>query len=705
MENTLENSKCLASLAVFRELYDNQKDVYGVISEFLKEIISSENKYQFGLTEITLLLNESYDFKIPEAVVKTSLSRLPFLSKSNGVYSVNKPIDQIRNKEFQEKQNKIYNSNNNVVNRLFIYIESQKKVTLSEAEKEIIVKSLCSFMLDESTVQEYSEYIGAFIVQCKSEDTLLAQLDTIKEGVVLYTGLKYNSNLNDLGTWNTQITIFIETEILFHFAGYNGELFKILFNDFFTFVKEINSQSINKNGKKKIHLKYFSEVKNEIERFFKKAEFIINGEDTLNPSKTAMASIVNGCKTPSDIIEKKALIYDLLKTNGITEDTYTEYYSAKNHKFNIEDQSIIESLQSSIVTDYDIRENLKFLNYVNILRQGASDRNFENIGYILLSGNATTIQLAWHDLIKPNGNVPLATTLTFLTNKLWFKLGKGFGKNNYPKTFDIITKAQIVLSTQVNDSISYKYDSLQEKLKKGELNEKQALATIVELRRESKKPEDIKADDLSDILDTISENNIEKYVQEQELFKIQTQKQKEENENLKKELSKVNIKYQQKEQTVELQNIKLKEYEQRILIIENDKIKDTFFKKRKEYQINRKKYVDCKLKSYLKESYKNILWYLIFIAIAFATQITQTYFKDIIPNILILSITFSAILFLVPFIRSFIKHDKILTSINYIFSKSKRVYINRRIIHDAILSYNHMTKVPIMVLKKAVDEI
>ena len=558
MENTLENSKCLASLAVFRELYDNQKDVYGVISEFLKEIISSENKYQFGLTEITLLLNESYDFKIPEAVVKTSLSRLPFLSKSNGVYSVNKPIDQIRNKEFQEKQNKIYNSNNNVVNRLFIYIESQKKVTLSEAEKEIIVKSLCSFMLDESTVQEYSEYIGAFIVQCKSEDTLLAQLDTIKEGVVLYTGLKYNSNLNDLGTWNTQITIFIETEILFHFAGYNGELFKILFNDFFTFVKEINSQSINKNGKKKIHLKYFSEVKNEIERFFKKAEFIINGEDTLNPSKTAMASIVNGCKTPSDIIEKKALFYDLLKTNGITEDTYTEYYSAKNHKFNIEDQSIIESLQSSIVTDYDIRENLKFLNYVNILRQGASDRNFENIGYILLSGNATTIQLAWHDLIKPNGNVPLATTLTFLTNKLWFKLGKGFGKNNYPKTFDIITKAQIVLSTQVNDSISYKYDSLQEKLKKGELNEKQALATIVELRRESKKPEDIKADDLSDILDTISENNIEKYVQEQELFKIQTQKQKEENENLKKELSKVNIKYQQKEQTVELQNIKLK---------------------------------------------------------------------------------------------------------------------------------------------------
>lgn len=227
----------------------------------------------------------------------------------------------------------------------------------------------------------------------------------------------------------------------------------------------------------------------------------------------------------------------------------------------------------------------------------------------------------------------------------------------------------------------------------------------MELRRESKKPEDIKADDLSDILDSISENNIEKYVQEQELFKIQTQKQKEENEDLKKELLKANIKYQQKEQTVELQNLKLKEYERRILVIENDKIKDTFFKKRKEYQINRKKYVDSQLKSYLKESFKNILWYFIFIAIALVTQIIQTYFKDIIPNILILSLLLSAILFLVPFIRSFIKHDKILTSINYIFSKSKRIYINKKIIHEAILSYNHTTKVPIMALKKTVDEI
>lgn len=702
MENTLENSKCLASLAVFRELYDNQKDVYGVISEFLKEVISSKNTYQFGLTEITQILNDSYDFKIPEAVVKTSLSRLDFLSKNNGTYSVNKSVEQTRDKKFQEKQDRIYNSNEKVVNHLFSYIEEQKEAVLSETEKELIIKSLCSFMLDESTTQEYSEYIGAFIVKCGSEEGLLAQLDTIKEGVVLYTGLKYNSNLNDLGTWNTQITIFIETEILFHFAGYNGELFKILFNDFFSFVKEINSQSINNIGKKKIHLRYFSEVKNEIERFFKKAEFIINGNDILNPSKTAMSSIVNGCSTPSDIIEKKALFYNLLKTNGITEDTYTEYYSAKNHAFNIEDQSIIDTLQSSGITDNDIKENLKFLNYINIHRQGVSDRNFENIGHILLSGNATTIQLAWHDLIKPNGNVPLATTLSFLTNKFWFRLGKGFGKNNYPKTFDIITKAQLVLSTQVNDSISDKYNLLQKKLEKGEFNEEQALATILELRRQAKKPEDIKGDDLADILDIISESSIEKYVKEQELFKIQAAQEKKENENLKDEISEIKQENKQQKDILEKQNNTIREYSIRLLNVENNKNREEFSKQRKKYQFDRKKYVNKALKSIYKKSLYSVLYYLIFISLAFILQVGQIYFKNNKSNSII-TVIIGFVLFLTPFIRSFIKHDKILYSFNYIFSKRKRIISNKEIIHRSIADYCEIAKSPILKIKKEIE--
>lgn len=67
MADIKEESKCLASLAVFRELYNNNRDIYAVIGEFLKEIISTNGKHQFSLTEITRLLNDTYDFTIPEA--------------------------------------------------------------------------------------------------------------------------------------------------------------------------------------------------------------------------------------------------------------------------------------------------------------------------------------------------------------------------------------------------------------------------------------------------------------------------------------------------------------------------------------------------------------------------------------------------------------------------------------------------------------
>lgn len=88
MTETLEESKCLASLAVFRELYNSEQDVYGIISEFLIEIILSNAKHSFNLTEITHLLNNTYDFSIPEAVVRTSLNRIKSLNKEDGAYTL-----------------------------------------------------------------------------------------------------------------------------------------------------------------------------------------------------------------------------------------------------------------------------------------------------------------------------------------------------------------------------------------------------------------------------------------------------------------------------------------------------------------------------------------------------------------------------------------------------------------------------------------
>lgn len=344
--------------------------------------------------------------------------------------------------------------------------------------------------------------------------------------------MKYNTNLNELGSWTTELTIYIETEILFHLAGYNGEIYQTLFNDFISLVNEINSNNQKKKGKRLIRLKYFSEVKDEIERFFKKAEYIVSGRDKANPSKTAMTTILDGCSTPADIIEKKAVFYDLLRMHSIMEDDYQYYYSETNYSFNIEDQNLINEISAKTNIE-DVSSYLKYLNFINIHRRGISDRGFENVGYILLSGTSNTILIAWDDLIKTNGNVPLASNLSFLTNKLWFRLNKGFGEGVYPKTFDVVTKAQMVLSTQVNNSVAEKFEELQDKFKKGKLTEEQAVATIAELRKQAKKPEDIDENDIQDVLSSIEESSIEKFLKEQDLLKSKSAKFEHENHVLK----------------------------------------------------------------------------------------------------------------------------------------------------------------------------
>jgi hypothetical protein len=530
MTETLEESKCLASLAVFRELYNSEQDVYGIISEFLIEVIITNAKHSFNLTEITHLLNETYDFSIPEAVVRTSLNRIESLNKESGIYSIGN-LTELKSQSIDQKKAEIQDNNNLIIESLFEYVENHKGSKLTEKEKSEIVHSFISFIIDGTNGDAYSQFISAFIISRKNDEQFKGQLSTIKEGVVLYSGIKYNTNLNEIGSWKTDLTIFIETEILFHFAGLNGEVYQNLWDDFFNYVKEINRKHPNR-----IKLKYFQEVKDEIERFFKKAEYIVEGKDKANPRITAMMSIVDGCSSKADVVSKKAEFYRQLGLAGINEDNFSDYFNERYHRYNIVDQGVLESLSNDLDIE-DPSQYLRFLNFVSIQRKDASENNFDNIGYILLSGNSKTLQIAWNENVKAYGQVPLATSLSFLTNKFWFKLNKGFGHNNFPLTFDVITKAQIVLSNQMNESVGKKFEELQTKYKSGVINEEQVKASIVELRKQAKKPEEVFADNVDTILDGISEESIEVFLKEQEHFKKKAIQQLKENTELKSNLS------------------------------------------------------------------------------------------------------------------------------------------------------------------------
>ncbi len=337
------NSHCLASLAVFRELYNTQNDIYGIISKFIESIILKYSKHSFSSIEITKILNSEFGFNIPQAVVEPALKRLDFITKKSRLYIVQN-LSKI-NDDNTEKREKHIIQNNSIINALNSYIGNELKRDLTDKEKKEITIEFRAFLLDESNGNNFSTQISAFLIQNQNNQQYIESLNKIKEGIIIYSGLKYNPELNDLGAIKRDITIYIETEILFHLAGFNGEVFKRISIDFFKYVSEIN----RKSTKHKVYLKYFEQTKMEIERFFNTAESVVEGKSTFDPSKTAMMTIIDGCKQPSDVVEKSVKFFRLLKGHSIFEDNYKKYYTEENHKFIIVNDNIISEIKKNTI--------------------------------------------------------------------------------------------------------------------------------------------------------------------------------------------------------------------------------------------------------------------------------------------------------------------------------------------------------------------
>ena len=365
----------------------------------------------------------------------------------------------------------------------------------------------------------------------------------------MYSGLKYTNdsyNLNEFGNWRKELNIFLDTEIIFHLAGYNGELYKQFAEDFMKFVSEINTNN-QKNKKNLINLLYFSEVKDEIDSFFAKAQHILEGRDILNPTVTAMTEIINGCSEKADLLNKKSDLYTLLNRKGIKlYNKKIDVTSEENYKYNIISQEIVEKINRELNTNTG-EEILATLNNISILRKEQNDSNFENSRYILLSGNSKTLKIAFEPSVLERFNIPLATNLNFIINRFWFKLNKGFSNKDFPSSFSVLTKSQIILSKVLNDNIGDKYDDLQKKYQKGEITKENAVNRINDLRNVSKKPEEIiKQEIAEEILDFIVLDSTDDYIQQQNHYreksknydKVSTElkEKKEENDSLKRRI-------------------------------------------------------------------------------------------------------------------------------------------------------------------------
>jgi hypothetical protein len=513
----MKEKNLLASVALFSELYNSEtyNTVFDILAEFIKSALIYEQKFSFTSTELKGLLEKIFGFRIPEPVLRTTLNNKlkGAVIKKDGIYHLE--VSVLSNvSDIQQEFTLINSNNNNILTSLETYIEQKTKTALTEKDKVEIFNNFNHFLLDNGYSDKYSDHISAFIILNQENKEFHNTLNAIREGLIMYQGIVFTSDINELGKWTTDLVLYLNTEQLFSALGYNGVLFQEIFNDFHKLVSEINLANPNQSKGKKIELKYFEETKNEVENYFLTAESIKRGLKKLDPTKSAMKMIVDTSDSISDIKAKKVKFDIEIRRLGITLQEFNKTWESLK-EFNVEDENTLEELRkiSKINNRYfdedQCLQYFKIFTKINYFRRGESNKPIEKIGHLLITENNFAKYLAHNYSVKfSDTDISFAKDIDYITTKFWFRLKKGFSdKQSLPKSFDVVTKAKIILSSHVNSSVANSYQKLVAEIKNGTLTQEEAIGRTYEYREKASKPEEITAENADSTLDFLTDDS------------------------------------------------------------------------------------------------------------------------------------------------------------------------------------------------------
>ncbi|MDO9154837.1 MAG: hypothetical protein Q7U47_14215 [Paludibacter sp.] len=673
----MNDKKLLASVALFGQLYNSTKytNISGIIAEFIKGAIVLNNKYSLTSYELKNLLKETYDFNLLESIIKTVIySNLKdIVDVENKVFNFNDSIKE-QYKTLENELEKVNQINDSIFNGLINYISVVEKKELSDIEKLEIHENFSQFLFENGTSDNYSNHISSYIIKNETDTSFVNSLNEIREGLILYHGIRYTADINELGTWKNNMVIYLNTEYLFSAIKYNGILYKEIFDDFYNLVCEINAHD------EKISLKYFPETMEEIECFFSSAESILKGDKKLLPWKTAMKKIVDSCKSPSDVVALKVDFYSKLENLGIVMQEF-DYEINEYADFNVVDENVIEKLKSiskEKKMKFDEESCYYFFNIftkVNFFRKGYNNKPFNKIGHIFISDSGFAKYLGHNNSVKfENSDTTFAKDLDFVTTQFWIELKKGFsGISEFPKSFNVLTKAKIIISSHINSSMSKEFDQLVKDTEQGKITKEEALARSYALRLKPNLPIEVTHENIDETFDFLNNENHLADIYQEQIKK----------DELVKETQQRNIELQQ-------------EIERRNII---DRERDEKERKEREAKMlaeNKKKYAaemdtfKQNLNSHLANSWrqelKNTKWhfwkYLIFVVIAVALIFILIAMRDSLLTSLNIIITekvklyYSGLVTVIGFIataiRSFFDTKNILFALTIIFSNKSR---------------------------------
>lgn len=515
----MDYTRLVSSAAVMRSLFDSKNDIQDVISEFIKAYINLSNIKAFSTIDCKVGLNKDFGFDLPEAVIntciRTKLVKSEELVKNKGSYVVTENFSAT---------NRISEGYESTRTRYSSLIWNLSKFCLkhepSDTDINEVRHNFENYLLRKPQNGRFDSKIAEYILENESSIEFKELITLIEEGLIIYTGVKYTPDLSSLGSWKNNLTIYLDSHHLYNAAGFNGELFKQLFDDFFSLIQVINGSK--KGGK--IQLRYFIETSNDIDAFFYAAENILSKKARLDPSKKAMVTILNDVSTRSEVALKKARFLSFLDKKGITKESKSDYYN--DVEYNIESAEVTDHLsqkyphEDADYSENDISKILKIFTKINVVRKGENNTGFDGIKAIFLTDNKFYQKLSFDEKIfSGNGDIPFVTNIEYITQKFWFKLNRGFGGNvTNPSTFDSFIKARLVLSAQINKDVSKVFKDIIQKRETSEIDDQTLVYLHDELNRYELSPESVTLDSFYVTEDKL-ENFAETVIKEKALLK------------------------------------------------------------------------------------------------------------------------------------------------------------------------------------------
>ena len=481
----------LASFSTMKSLVDAQQyqSPYQILAEFIQYIIIKSNLHSFTAIEMKNRLFEVFGFDIPEAVVRTTVRGLQFVKTENRIYHVNQ-IELKDNSAFEEMKAVAEANNTDIIDLLIAF--AQETDPSSAIWADALTQEFIAYLLDDhqsTAAGKYTDLIGRFILKNESDEKIQSALTAIREGSILYIGL--NHNISETGSLRKPLTLFLGTEVLFSLYGYNGEIYKQLAQDLYDQIKAANV------GSKRITLRYFSEVKKEIDDFFTSAELIVDGKQLLFDT-VAMKAIINGCSTAGDVKVKKADFFHVLQCSyGIMEDDRSSYYENTDDQYNLESLSV----------DPQQYDSIKFISHINKLRKGRIYPYDLDAEYLIVTNSGVTLRASREQVERVmkeqavDSACDYAVSVERLTNILWYKLGNGLGRKEYPNNVNAVLKARMLLASKISQNISKLYMETRAQYRAGVITEDQLASRIITLRKKPITPEELTAETIEDSLD------------------------------------------------------------------------------------------------------------------------------------------------------------------------------------------------------------